>query len=141
VATFTVTSNLDSGAGSLREAVYAANAAEGADTIVFSANFDGGTEDLIRLTSGQIEITDGLTITGAPARVTITGDAYGDDVVDASGITDVRASLQGEDRLDDNSRIFDAGRSLSIDRLILTGGRTNLDGECGGAIRGRSMII
>ena len=30
-----------------------------------AAVFDGGSEDLIRLTSGQIEITDGLTIPAA----------------------------------------------------------------------------
>ena len=38
--------------------------------------------------------------------MTITGDAAGDDVTDAAGITDVAAS--GAGRLDDNSRIFDA---------------------------------
>ena len=33
----------------------------GADAIVFDASFDGGAEDIIRLTSGQIEITGALT--------------------------------------------------------------------------------
>jgi hypothetical protein len=48
MATFTVMNAQDSGTGSLRDAVLAANAADGADTIVFSGAFDGGPEDLIR---------------------------------------------------------------------------------------------
>jgi fibronectin-binding autotransporter adhesin len=136
MATFIVTETQDSGAGSLRAAVLAANAATGDDDIVFSSAFDGGAEDLIWLTSGQIEITDGLTITGGPAGVTITGDANGDDIVGAGAITDVAASLDGEDRLDDNSRIFDATADLTIDGLTLTGGRTTASSEAGGAVRG-----
>ena len=46
MATFTVTNTADSGAGSLRQAVLDANAAAGADTIVFSAAFDGGADDI-----------------------------------------------------------------------------------------------
>lgn len=136
MATFTVTGTQDSGEGSLRAAVLAANAAAGPDDIVFSSAFDGGAEDVIRLTTGQIEITDGLTITGGPASVTITGDANGDDIVGAGAVTDVAASLDGEDRLNDNSRIFDATADLTIDGLTLTGGRTTGDRESGGAVRG-----
>ena len=132
MATFTVTSTADSGAGSLRQAILDANAADGRDAIVFDASFDGGAEDIIRLTSGQIEITDALRIDGGPG-VTITGDAAGDDVTDAAGITDVAAS--GAGRLDDNSRIFDATDRLTLDGLTLTGGRTTADAEGGGAVR------
>jgi hypothetical protein len=52
MATFTVTNAKDSGAGSLRAAETAANAAAGADVIAFAPSLDGGAEDLIRLTSG-----------------------------------------------------------------------------------------
>jgi hypothetical protein len=142
MATFTVTTSADAGAGSLRAAVAAANALAGADVIAFDAAvFDGGSEDLIWLTSGQIEITDGLTITGGPAGVTITGDANGDDVTRAGGITDVDASLEGEDRLDDNSRVFDATADLTIDGLTLTGGRTIAREESGGAVRSGANVI
>lgn len=48
MATFTVTNANDSGAGSLRAAVAAANASAGADVIAFASSFDGGAEDLIR---------------------------------------------------------------------------------------------
>jgi hypothetical protein len=57
--------------------------------------------------------------------VTITGDALGDDVTGPGAITDVEASLAGgNDRLDDNSRIFDATADLTIDGLTLAGGRS-----------------
>src|SRR5262245_20821974 len=55
-STFTVTNLLDSGAGSLRAAVSAANANPGADTIDFA------TTGTIGLTSGELLITDSLTI-------------------------------------------------------------------------------
>ena len=64
--------------------------------------------------------------------MTITGDAAGDDVTDAAGITDVAAS--GASLLDDNSRIFDASAALTLDGLTLTGGRTTAT-EAGGAVR------
>ncbi|WP_376695176.1 choice-of-anchor D domain-containing protein [Wenzhouxiangella sp. EGI_FJ10305] len=68
-AQFTVTNNNDSGAGSLRQAVLDANASAGADEI----NFDAGV-GTITLTSGQIEITDDLTILGPADRQTISGN-------------------------------------------------------------------
>ena len=63
-ATFTVTTLADSGAGSLREAIEGiggANATAGADTIVFAATLPLGT---ILLTTGEIDISDTLTIKG-----------------------------------------------------------------------------
>ena len=58
-ATFTVSNLLDSGPGSLRQAILDANASSGADTVGFSSGV-GGT---ITLTS-QLAITDDLTIRG-----------------------------------------------------------------------------
>jgi predicted outer membrane repeat protein len=69
-ASFTVTSNADSGIGSLRDAIAAANAAAGADTITVN------TTGVITLTSGEIEITDDVTITG-PGSAQLTIDAGG----------------------------------------------------------------
>ena len=124
MATFIVNTTIDEldgsiadGDVSLRDAVAAANAAGGADTIGFDAAvFDGGAADILRLTQGQIAISDALTIDGGPG-VTITGDANGDDVTLVGGITDVAAS--GADRLDDNSRIFNATAELTLDGLTL----------------------
>ena len=62
--TFTVLITGDSGVGSLRQAVLDANAAAGADTIVFDGRLDG---QAIVLASGPLEIRDSVTITG-PGR-------------------------------------------------------------------------
>jgi hypothetical protein len=60
-STFTVLNLLDSGPDSLRAAVASANASPGADTIDFA------TTGTIALTSGQLDITDSLTINGPGA--------------------------------------------------------------------------
>jgi hypothetical protein len=68
-STLTVTSNLDSGAGSLRAEIAAAH--KGA-TIVFAPSLDGQT---ITLTSGELVIAKDLTIQGPGASLlTISGD-------------------------------------------------------------------
>src|SRR5262245_7519191 len=59
-STFTVLNLADSGVGSLRRAVLAANAAPGADAIAFAA----GVHGTLSLTSGELVVTDDLTITG-----------------------------------------------------------------------------
>ncbi len=64
-ATFTVTSLNDSGPGSLRQAVLDANATFGPDTIEFQAGLTG----TITLTTGEIQITDALTLNGPGAGV------------------------------------------------------------------------
>src|SRR5437762_10863248 len=60
-STLTVLNNLDSGAGSLRAEIAAANSK---DTIVFAPSLDGQT---IALTSGELAITKSLTIQGPGA--------------------------------------------------------------------------
>jgi hypothetical protein len=68
-STFTVTNLLDSGPGSLRAAVTAANANPGPDSINFA------TTGTITLTSGQLDITDSLTINGPGAKeLTLSGN-------------------------------------------------------------------
>jgi hypothetical protein len=73
-ATYTVTNDADSGAGSLRQAMIDADSTTGvADTI----NFDLGSAATITLTSAQLpDITDeaGLTIDGGSADITISGN-------------------------------------------------------------------
>src|SRR5205085_8247832 len=67
-STFTVTNLLDGGSDSLRAAVAAANANPGADTIDFA------TTGTIALTSGELDITDSLTINGPGAgALTVSG--------------------------------------------------------------------
>ena len=62
--TFTVTNTNDSGAGSLRQALSDANGALGVDSITFS-----GVSGTITLTSGELSISDPVTITGPGAGV------------------------------------------------------------------------
>ncbi|GAB5407239.1 MAG: choice-of-anchor Q domain-containing protein [Aureliella sp.] len=156
--------NYATGELTLREAVALANAgAVSADTITFAAEtgeaFENGAT--IRLIGGELEITSPVAIQG-DGNVTITADADANDVVLVGGITDVDATLastaadsdgidndddgliddadtDGENLLDDNSRIFhisNADATTTLSALILTGGRTTADGDTawGGAI-------
>src|SRR5438093_640185 len=64
-ATFPVTTLNDAGGGSLRQAVLNANATAGADTITFQPGLTGP----VTLTSGELLVTDSVTITGPGAGV------------------------------------------------------------------------
>src|SRR5262245_58150602 len=57
---FIVMNTADAGTGSLRDAISQANAMMGADTITFAAGVTG----MITLTTGELLISDDLTITG-----------------------------------------------------------------------------
>src|SRR5262249_23741687 len=72
-STYSVINNFDAGSGSLRGAVAQANAHPGADTITFAPNIGGS----INLTTGEIAITDALTIdnSGHAARQRISNDS------------------------------------------------------------------
>ena len=124
LAIFTVT-NLDDAAvlmegdapGTLRQAIFDANAVAGADEIVFAAGLSG----TILLTEGQLEITESVTVTG-PGALQLTLEAFDPTPNDDNG---------------DGNRIFliDDGMSSQQDVLIsgltLTGGDVN---SSGGAI-------
>jgi len=99
-AVFTVTTDADSGPGSLRQAVFDADATPGADQITF----DDGLST-IGLTSGQIDITETLTITGPATGQTI--DAGGNSRVLAVTVAD---------------------QSLTLENLTVTGGITRANG-------------
>ena len=125
------------------------------DTITFDSTvFTGSENNLIRLTQGQLEIRDSLTIDGSSVGgVVITGDADADDItVAGTNITNVSASFGGtvgapDDLLDDNSRVLDfTGYSgnLNFVGLTITGGRAQegdafgnefFDSGAGGGIR------
>jgi CSLREA domain-containing protein len=79
--TFTVGTNADDSTGgacttpantdcSLREAISQANGNAGADTIVFNSNLSGST---ISLTTGELAITEAVTIDGDTQDVTLDG--------------------------------------------------------------------
>ena len=107
-ATFTVDSLADdNGAGTtLREAIVLANAAVGADDILFAPALNG----TIPLTMGQLQITDDVTITGPGANL-LTIDAQ------------------------QTSRVFDitnAVANVTFAGLTITRGKTAAFGEGGG---------
>jgi hypothetical protein len=67
-ATFSVTNANDNGAGSLRQAIINANNAAGADTITFDSTFFS-TARTINLTTGELAISDSVTIQGPGANL------------------------------------------------------------------------
>ncbi|MEM9222918.1 MAG: CSLREA domain-containing protein, partial [Pseudomonadota bacterium] len=116
------------GQTSLREAINAANFQTGADTITFAAGLSG----TLRLTQGELVITDAVTI-GGGGLITITGDANDDDVTDANDITDVAASSAAF--LGDNSRVFSnyySSAATTLSGLTITGGRAGAFQDGGG---------
>lgn len=121
-ATLEITNLDDAGAGSLRDAITAANGTAGADVITFAPGLTG----TILLTSGQLTITDSLQIVGpGRAALTIDGNAAsrvfeiplspGEVVVSMSGLTVSNGSAQvgGGIGLQDES--------LTLDDVALTG--------------------
>ncbi|MEP3480191.1 MAG: right-handed parallel beta-helix repeat-containing protein, partial [Fuerstiella sp.] len=145
----------------LREAIGFANAdSTTADTITFAAEVGDAFENgaTIRLQS-ELLITGLIDIQGA-GNVFITADTLNNDILDADGYTDVDATLastaadsdgidndgdglidsadtDGENLLDDNSRIFNIkglDSTTSLSGLTLTGGRVTGQSEWGGAV-------
>ncbi len=107
-APFLVTNTNDSNAGSLRNAIASANAVAGADTITF------GVTGTITLTSGELAITESVTIDGPGASsLTISGN----NSSRIFNITDGTGTLQ----------------NVAVDGLTLTSG--NAPSANGGAIR------
>jgi hypothetical protein len=128
-ATFTVTNRTDSGPGSLRQAIINANTAPGADTIVFRKELTG----TIRLTTGELTITDTLTIKGPGAsRVAVSGNdtsrvfmiTFGTNV-EVLGITITHGRASGFD--DDGGGINNAG-TLTLRRSKVALNRAESDG-------------
>ena len=80
--TFTVTETLDYNRGicavgdcSLREAIAAANAAPGDNTVAFDSNVFGGSNQTVTLFSGNLAITGNLIINGSGAnRLIVSGN-------------------------------------------------------------------
>ncbi|MBE8969279.1 DUF4347 domain-containing protein [Nostocales cyanobacterium LEGE 12452] len=113
LATFTVNSTQDiddgdanNGITTLREAIKLANASAEDDAIAFEGVFTDDTPDIISLTSGQLTITDNITILGTGAsKLTVSGN--------------------------NASRLFEIsglGTDVSIDGLTLANGNDTLGG-------------
>jgi hypothetical protein len=120
MSTFSVSNVLDSGPGSLREAITAANSAPGADLITFTPAVRNGT---IVLTGGQLSITDDLTIDGPGAtRLTISGNAASRVFSISGSTTDVeitRLKIANGRAVAQGGGILNAG-SLTLSHAVLS---------------------
>ncbi|MFM6190443.1 MAG: DUF4347 domain-containing protein [Planktothrix sp.] len=148
LATFSVTNTNDSGAGSLRQAILDANAAAGADTINFTETMADTTPDTITLTTGQLVISDDLTITGPGANLlTINGNnasrvfaiqkvvnnALVSATVNITGVT-IDKGFAGSNA---GAGIFNNGSVLTLSKSTLT----NNVAQQGGAILNAGSIL
>jgi parallel beta-helix repeat protein len=131
MATFTVTNLNDSGAGSLRQAIIDANTLAGADTIQFQSTLAG----TITLTSGELAITDSLTINGlGSSNLTVSGNNSSRifNIDDGSGATFIDVTLSGMTLTGGNAvdggAIFDDGEKLTITDAVITGNTASANG-------------
>ncbi|MBM4091791.1 MAG: hypothetical protein FJ276_20545, partial [Planctomycetes bacterium] len=157
LAALWVTTDADSGDGSLRWAISEANNAGGPDTIEFASEL---ADQTITLTSGELHITDDLTINGLGAdKLTISGNSSNriflvDDgnpnttiMVSISGLSLENGSTSGQggailnkedltvedSTLADNSAysgggIFNWGRTLTVTNSTLADNSATLGG-------------
>ena len=132
-ATFTVTSLADNGAGSLRAAVAAANAAPGADTIRFQAGLAGTI-----VLAGEILVSDSVTVEGPGAQVLALSGAgshriFTLDRTAGGRTTTVLSGLAFENgRASDGGAIFAEDENLVVRDAVFRGNRSV---SRGGAIR------
>jgi hypothetical protein len=146
-AGLTVTTLADSGPGSLRDAIVAANAAPGADTINFAARLRG----TIHLAS-QLTVSDDLTINGPGAnKVTVSGDnavrvldVTGSstdltiqDLTIANGLASVPAGIAY------GGGILSEGADVTLGHVALSGNHAAGNNAAGGAVAslGGSLAI
>ena len=128
--TYTVANLNDSGPGSLRQAVLDANANGGYDEIQFAVN---GT---ILLTSGEIVISDALTISGPGAsRLTVSGNGssrvFRLDSTTPKNVTINSMTITGGSASGNGGAILNQGGNLDVGSVRIVGNTAT--GE-GGAI-------
>lgn len=142
-AAFTVTTNADSGAGSLRQAITDANAAAGADEITFD-----GVAGTIALASALPTVTESLTITGPGADVlTIDGGQHetilmlngtaANQTYVVSGLT-----LTNGRGSDGGGAIYATfGESLTVSGCVITGNFGDGKGHGGGLASEAGILV
>jgi hypothetical protein len=136
-STLTVTSTADSGPGSLR---YEIAAAKGNDTIVFAPSLDGQT---ITLTSGELDLTNNLTIQGPGAgQLSISGGGSS-RVFEVAGNTNVTLSgltISNGTAANGGGIYVDSGGTLTISNsTLISDTATNYGG--GGVYNSGTLTI
>jgi Ca2+-binding RTX toxin-like protein len=140
-ADFTVTKLADDGtAGTLRDAITAANTVGSDDRILFQSGLTG----TITLTMGQITVLDALEIVGPGAdRLTVSGNDASrilrlDTVGGAVAISGLKlvggAGTSG-------AGISNEGSDLTVTRSVLSGNHGTGGGTRGGAIRSLDAVL
>jgi hypothetical protein len=135
-ATFSVLNLADGGDGSLRQAVFDANALVGADTIAFADGLVG----TIGLTAGQLSITDHLIIDGPGADLLAVSGNDASRVFSISGGATVAIddlTITDGRTVGDGGGILNTGSTLTLDRVVLSNNQAV--GAPGGAGRGGAI--
>jgi hypothetical protein len=147
-ATFTVSNFDDAGIGSLRQAIEDANNQAGADIINFDSDLGSG---IINLLTGQLNITDSVTING-PGADQVTVDAGGlsrvflVDDFDTSNIIDVFISdlrisggkASGGNFIGDGAGIFNR-ENLTVTKSAIT--KNESTNVSGGIFNSGSLLL
>jgi predicted outer membrane repeat protein len=126
---FAVTNINDAGAGSLRQAIIDANGAAGADTITFNPGVSG----TITLTTGQLSITDSVTITGpGAANLAVSGNNASRVFEINNGSANLDVTIAGLTVADGNAPsgagIINVDENLTLDGVRITNCTATGDG-------------
>ena len=143
LATYTVTTTTDGGAGSLRQAIIDANTSLGADTITFlsggsyTLTIAGTGEDAAA--TGDLDITEALTINGAGVGSTIIDGNSLDRVFQVHSGTVTFSDLTIQGGLLGGGQhgagvAIESGASLTLDTVNVTGNQANGGSNQGGGI-------
>ncbi|QIL73929.1 IPTL-CTERM sorting domain-containing protein (plasmid) [Diaphorobacter sp. HDW4B] len=128
-ANYTVTNLNDAGPGSLRQALADANANSGADTIDFAAGLTG----TITLTSGELNVSDSVTLQGpGPNLLTISGNNASRVLYLYNGASLLDVTISGltisQGAANNGAGIFDNDENLTLDNVVLSGNKATVDG-------------
>jgi parallel beta-helix repeat protein len=140
---FIVMNTADTGGGSLRDAIAQANAMMGADTITFAAGVTG----TITLTTGELLISDDVTITGpGTASITVSGNNANRvfDISNAAAVLNVTLSRMtvsgghtatGTLPVPDGGGIFADDENVTLETMVVTGNQVvGGTGDSGGGV-------
>jgi hypothetical protein len=130
---FTVTNLHNAGAGSLRSAIRQANTAAGADTIQFAAGLTG----TVRLTGGELAITDKVSVLGPGAGVLkISGNHVSRVFTVAAGVRANLANLAITEGIAPGVSVSTAGGAILNNGILWLKNVVLTDNACriGGAV-------